>query len=337
MSSPVHLRVVFSEDDARKLSLMSGILASVVQLVHKMKTAFELVQQFRLQYKDPDFGNEYVNLMSIRDRDTLKVVFFACEESSSSISGTLPPCSTSTPLTSPNTSHSSVNPLSSPSEDVFSSDHSFGSADTIILSPAPESRTSSWPPVFIVPNFSYFAEIQLQRANAEFRANSTPLTPPPKLRMDSLEAMAEQIFKYTACPSDSQIEEVAEVLVHVHPCLRERGTRAGHEGWKQYRKTKVANFRTKLCKIGHPEVSVNSLKNKRKGQEKAAANIKKPRKAEVNFLPSLPCGETRESLENERVALLTEVKKRHNEAPASRRKCRRPSSIDVKRLSRTHL
>lgn len=64
MSSPVHLRVVFSEDDARKLSLMSGILASVVQLVHKMKTAFELVQQFRLQYKDPDFGNEYVNLMS---------------------------------------------------------------------------------------------------------------------------------------------------------------------------------------------------------------------------------------------------------------------------------
>ncbi len=96
--------------------------------------------------------------------------------------------------------------------------------------------------------------------------------------------------------------------------MRERSTRAGHEGWIQYLKTKVANYRTKLCKIGHPEVSVNSLKNKRKGQEKAAANIKKPRKAEVNFLPSFPCSETRESLENERVALLTEVKKRHNEA-----------------------
>lgn len=65
---------------------------------------------------------------------------------------------------------------------------------------------------------------------------------------------------------------------------------------------------------GHPEVTVNSLKNKRKGQEKAAANIKKTRKAEVNFLPYFPCGETRESLENERVALLTVVKKRHNEA-----------------------
>ena len=84
--------------------------------------------------------------------------------------------------------------------------------------------------------------------------------------------------------------------------------------WKQYLKTKVANFCTKLCKVGLPEVRVNSLKNKRNGQEKAAANIKKPRKAEVNVLPSFPGGETRESLENERVALLTEVKKRNNEA-----------------------
>ncbi len=116
-----------------------------------------------------------------------------------------------------------------------------------------------WPSLFIVPNFSYFAEIQLQRANAEFRANGTLLTLPPKLRMDIPEVMAEQIFKYTAYPSDSQIEEAAEVLVHVYPCLRERGTCAGHERWKQYLKTKVANFRTKLCKIGHPEVSLNSL------------------------------------------------------------------------------
>lgn len=326
MSSPVHLRVVFAGDDARKLTLLSGIPASVDQLVLEIKTVFGLKQQFRLQYQDSDFGNEYVNLMStseIEDRDTLKVIFFSCEETSLSSPGTPPPRSTSSPIMSPTTSHSSVspgrtsvNPLSSPSfdRDSSSSGHSNGSADTIILDPAPDSRTSSWPPIFFVPRFSYFADIQLQRANADFRANGTLLTPPPKLRMDILEGMAEEIFKYTAYPSDSQIEEAAEVLVHAHPCLRERGTRAGHEGWKQYLKTKVANFRTKLCKIGHPEVSVNSLKNKRKGQGKAAANIKKPRKAEVNFLPSLPSGETRESLEDERVALLTEVKKRNNVA-----------------------
>lgn len=89
------------------------------------------------------------------------------------------------------------------------------------------------------------------------------------LRMDIFKGMAEQIFKYTAYPSDSHIEEAAEVLVHAHPCLREIGTHAGHEGWKQYLKTKVANFHTKLCKLRHPEVSVNSLKNNSKGQEKA--------------------------------------------------------------------
>ncbi|KAI4815536.1 hypothetical protein KUCAC02_005678 [Chaenocephalus aceratus] len=262
-----------------------------------------------LQYKDLDFGNEYFNLESIsdiEDKATVKVVFVSCEETSSSIPETSLPCSTSTPITSPMTCNSSVileltcvNALhtTSPDEDGLSSQHSFGSGDAVILDPAPETRTSSWPPIFLV-----------------FRANGTLLTPSPKLRMDILEGMAEEIFKYTAYPSDSQIEEAATVLVHTYPCLKERGTRAGHEGWKQYLKTKVANFRTKLNNIGHPEVSVNSLKNKRKGQEQAAAHIKKPRKAEVNFLPPLPSGETRDSLEKERVVLLTEVKKRNNDA-----------------------
>ncbi|XP_034082371.1 sterile alpha motif domain-containing protein 3-like isoform X2 [Gymnodraco acuticeps] len=326
MSCPVHLRVVLGVDDARKLTLKSGMPSSVDQLVLEIKTYFGLEQQFRLQYKDLDFGNEYFNLESIsdiEDKATVKVVFVSCEETSSSIPETSLPCSTSTPLTSPMTCNSSViltltsvNALrtTSPDEDGLSSQHSFDSGDAVILDPAPETRTSSWPPIFFVPRFSYFAEFQLQRATADFRANGTLLTPSPKLRMDILEGMAEEIFKCTAYPSDSQIEEAATVLVHTHPCLKERGTRAGHEGWKQYLKTKVANFRTKLNKIGHPEVSVNSLKNKRKGQEQAAANIKKPRKAEVNFLPPLPSGETRDSLEKERVVLLTEVKKRNNDA-----------------------
>ncbi|XP_074528600.1 uncharacterized protein LOC141791837 [Halichoeres trimaculatus] len=325
MSGPAYLRIVCGGDDARKLTLMSGIPSSVDQLVLEIKTAFGLTQPFRLQYKDTDFDNEYVNVTStseIKDRDTLKVIYFSCEETSPSTPGT-PPFSASTPLTSPTSPRSSVasgstsaDPLSSPLfyQDGGSSEHSMSSADTIILDPAPESRTCSWPPVFIVPRFSYCAEIQLQRANAECKATGTLLVPSPKLRMDILEGMAEEIFKYTAYPSDSQIEEAAEMLVHYHPCLKERGTRAGHEGWKQYLKTKVANFRTKLHRIGHPEVSVNSLKNKRKGQEKAAANIKKPRKAEVNFLPSFPSGETQESLEDERIALLTEVKKKNNDA-----------------------
>lgn len=92
-----------------------------------------------------------------------------------------------------------------------SSEHSFGSADTIILDPVPESRTSSWSPIFFEPRFSYLAEIQLQAENG------TLLSPSPKLRMDILEGMAEAMFKYTAYPNDSQIEDAVAVPVHTHP------------------------------------------------------------------------------------------------------------------------
>lgn len=75
MSSPVHLRIIFGDDDARKRTFTSGMPASVDQLVCEIKTAFGLTEQFRLQYKDADFGDEYCNLTStteIKDRDTLK-------------------------------------------------------------------------------------------------------------------------------------------------------------------------------------------------------------------------------------------------------------------------
>lgn len=47
-------------------------------LVLEIMTVFGVKKKFRLQYKDKDFGNEYMNLMStsqIEDRDTLKVIF----------------------------------------------------------------------------------------------------------------------------------------------------------------------------------------------------------------------------------------------------------------------
>ncbi|KAI5611808.1 sterile alpha motif domain-containing protein 3-like, partial [Silurus asotus] len=141
----------------------------------------------------------------------------------------------------------------------------------------------------------------------------TLLSLTPKLRSDVLEGIAEEIIKYIAYPKDNQFKKVAEALIQTHPCLREKGTRTGCCGWKHYIKVKMMNFRTKLGRAGHPEVTVNSLKNKQIGQEKPAANIKKPRRAEVNFCPNHPRGETNDSLEVERVALLTEVKKKNNE------------------------
>ena len=84
-------------------------------------------------------------------------------------------------------------------------------------------------------------------------------------------------------------------------------------------KYKMQNYRTKLGRLGHPEIRVNSLKHKRKGQGKTAASIKKPRKAEINYIPLHPKGETAKSLEDERIALLSEVQKRNNEVVIKRK------------------
>ncbi|XP_052427891.1 uncharacterized protein LOC128021448 isoform X2 [Carassius gibelio] len=314
MAGPVSFRVLFgSEDDARKLTIKSGIPSSVDELSFEIKTFFGVTEQFRLQYKDVDFGNEFMNLLSIsdiQDRSTLKVVYLPCEATTSTISSapsTKDNCST-IPVTPSNIScsSSSQEPSDSASADSCSSN------DTVILS-SPDSRSCTWPKDFVVPRFSYCAEMQLQKGNDEFNASGTLLSLTPKLRSDILEGIAEEIIKYTAYPKDNQFEKVAEALIKTHPCLREKGTRTGCCGWKHYIKIKMMNFRTKLGRAGHPEVTVNSLKNKQKGQGKPAANIKKPRRAEVNFCPNHPRGETNDSLEVERVALLTEVKKKNNE------------------------
>ncbi|XP_035997198.1 uncharacterized protein LOC118564170 [Fundulus heteroclitus] len=78
---------------------------------------------------------------------------------------------------------------------------------------------------------------------------------------------------------------------------------------------------------GIPEVAINSLKNKRSGQQSPAANIKKARKGDVNFCPNIPSGETKDSLEMERVALLTEVKKKKRDENLIKAKMQRTFSL----------
>ncbi|KAM9468193.1 uncharacterized protein Hap1MRO34_014856 isoform 2-T3 [Clarias gariepinus] len=310
MTGPVSFRVLFGgEDDARKLTVASGMPKSVDELAREITTYFGLTEQVRLQYRDVEFGNEFLNLSSIsdiQDRSTLKVIYFPCESTSSVMS--LASLTEDTCFTFPVTlsSFSSQEPNDSSSVDSSSTN------ETVILS-SPESRSCTWPEVFVVPRFSYCAEMQLQKGNSDFSVNGTVLSLTPKIRSDILEGLAEEIIKYTAYPRDDQFEKVAEALIQTHPCLHEKGTPTGYSGWKHYIKIKMMNFRTKLGRAGHPEVTVNSLKHKQKGQGKPAANIKKPRKAEVNFCPNHPRGETPNSLEAERAAILTEVKKQNNE------------------------
>lgn len=56
----------------------------------------------------------------------------------------------------------------------------------------------------------------------------------------------------------------------------------------------------------------NALKRKTPTDQRSAKMWKKPRKAEVNYLPPYPAGQDEESQEQERIQLLTEVGKRDN-------------------------
>ncbi|KAL6479319.1 hypothetical protein MHYP_G00127520 [Metynnis hypsauchen] len=55
------------------------------------------------------------------------------------------------------------------------------------------------------------------------------------------------------------------------------------------------------------------LCNKHPNDRKSAKNVKKPRRAEVNYLPPYPVGEDVQSLEKEREELISESKKKNNE------------------------
>ncbi len=289
MAAPVKLRIVFGANNAEKLTIESGMPKSVEDLSNEIKRQFDIEGDIRLQYMDSDFDNNFVNLnqiSDIQDKSTVKVI----------------------PL-------SDASDVSQGCSNQSGEDTSSSSNDTIILS-SPDSATarSQWPKEFKIPTFPYDVEMQLQSANQAFMSSRVLLNPSHKLKSDILESLAEQIIKFKAYPSNLEIESVAEALIKAHPCLREQGSSSGYYGWKISLKYKMANYRTKLRNLGCPEMSINSLKNKPADKCQPAYNIKKPRKAEVNFCPPYPAGETQDSLEGERVSLLSEVKKRHNNA-----------------------
>ncbi|KAL3045323.1 hypothetical protein OYC64_013567 [Pagothenia borchgrevinki] len=78
MAGRAVLRIIFADQsDSRKLTLDSGIPATVEELHTFVKTSLQLKEDFRLQYMDVDF-NEFMNLTSvseIQDKSTLKVIY----------------------------------------------------------------------------------------------------------------------------------------------------------------------------------------------------------------------------------------------------------------------
>lgn len=93
-----------------------------------------------------------------------------------------------------------------------------------------------------------------------------------------------------------------------YPCLNEPGPFNGTNGWRQSLKYKCGNYRTKRKALGSPELLVNCLKNE--SEEKISAkNVKNLTRAELNYLPSHPPGETDDTLENLKLHKIATKKK----------------------------
>lgn len=297
MSTPAKLRIILGEDNCVKLTLPSGIPDSVDSLKFEIQKQCGIEGEFRLQYMDNDF-DQFMNLNSttdVEDKGTVKVII---------------PRNTQAPSHTPCTPFQGMDD-SSADTDILSSSESTTSTST--SSPASSLRCQGWPRSFPVPPFSYEVEMQLSKANQEFLAEGKRLNPSFKVRSDILQALASEIMKYTTgYPTSAQLDDVAEALIIKHPCLKEQGSVSGFYGWKISLKYKMGNYRTKLRSLGCQEMSINSMKNRQPSNSSSPNQVKKPRRAEVNFCPQYPAGEDKESLEKERVELLSEVKKRGN-------------------------
>uniref|UniRef100_A0A3P8TP41 PB1 domain-containing protein n=1 Tax=Amphiprion percula TaxID=161767 RepID=A0A3P8TP41_AMPPE len=289
------LRVILGVDNASKLTLPTGIPDSMEDLKQEITRQFNLSGNFRLQYRDKDFDNEFVNLSTtaeLADKSTIKIIYM--------------------PGGSGTSTHRSA-----PHQRLDFDSSSSSLADTDILS-SPESTSSGssfrsqlWPQTFPIHQFSYEVEIQLEKANHAFHNSGTFLNPSTKLKSDILEGLASEMIKYKMYSLNEDFDHVALALITKHPCLKEQGSVSGHYGWKISLKYKMANYRTRLRNIGCPELSINAAKEKRGTTCKGPNQVKKPRKAEVNYCPDYPIGETKASLELERQTLLLEVKKKN--------------------------
>ncbi|KAK7918883.1 hypothetical protein WMY93_010167 [Mugilogobius chulae] len=123
--------------------------------------------------------------------------------------------------------------------------------------------------------------------------------------------MATAIMNYKPYPTEKNIAMAAEALVTAHPCLKEKSSECGWYGWKWSLQYKMGNLRTKLARAGCLEVSVNSGRRSHNNPDKDHPhhNIKKARRAEVNYLPNFPKGQDATTLENVRLQIMQEVER----------------------------
>lgn len=279
-------RVIMSPQNIQKVRL-DPVPDSVDDLKLELKSKLQLKDRFDLQYEDEDF-HDFCNLTCVadlpKDKVTLKVIFTPLPDtlSESGIDTAILRESSSTPSTT------------SPS---------------INSEPSP-ARSQPWPTNFPIPVFTYDVELRLRQGNEAFRMDGALLSVPRDMKIEILEKLAETIYSYKAYPRNEEIDSVAAALIEKHPCLKEASSTSGWYGWKISLKFKMGNYRQKLRDAGCQELQVNSEK-RGLGETRGKRNkVKKPRRCETNFLPDLPQGKDRESLEKKRERIAVEMRKR---------------------------
>ncbi|XP_060785152.1 uncharacterized protein LOC132891510 isoform X2 [Neoarius graeffei] len=269
-SLPMLLRVEQPDQAPRKLKL-GARPDSVDSLIRILKHELDLDLDVDLLYEDPDSDGKLTALTDINELPQKAVVHITFSQDSSSV------------------------------------------ASTVLLSDvsSPE-RLSRWPPgPFPIPMFSFDVELKLRDGNAEYENKNTYLNLTRDLKHSILESMASTIYGFKAYPSDKEISMAAEALVAKHPCLTQPGAEKGWNGWKNSIKFKMGNYRNKMRRAGCQEVAVNSGKRSRSHPEKepSHSNIKRPKRAELNFLPNFPKGKDPSQLEEMRQTIVDECKK----------------------------
>ncbi|XP_028281977.1 uncharacterized protein LOC114448919 isoform X2 [Parambassis ranga] len=305
MATPAKLRIIMGENDIHKLLLPSGIPGTLQELLCIIQETFCIPGEFTVMSEDADFGGQFFTLSSIEevvDRGTLKIV-----QAQAPVILNLPS------VEEADVDHSLTGQTFERCSSIPSGSHA-----NIILSPSDGSdmcgRSQPWPAKFQVPAFSYVVNRMLEAGNLAYQKDGTLLNN-PRLISSVLEKLAEEIFRYTAYPTGVQVLAVVEALMEKYPCLKEPGSFNGLYGWQQRIKYKMGNYRAKLrCRqLACPELEVNTRKRLSSNENGRTKGIKRPKKAEVNYLPPLPFGDTVDTLEQERQDLLKEATKKNND------------------------
>lgn len=268
------LHVILTEHDIRRITI-ENFPDTVDDLHLTLKEKLGLEGDLILQFQDPMFDNELCNLSSMselpKDRATLKVH--------------------SQPVPDFN-SESTLDTASLPSSEE---------------SPGPSAkRPRHLPQPFEIPKFTFDVELRLKQGNEAFLKDGTLLDILKDMKSDILEKLAEAIYVHSPYPTHEEYDLVAQALINKHPCLREPGSACGWYCWKFSLRFKMGNFRQKLRVAGCPEVKINSRSSCESGQK----TLKRAKKSEVNFLPDLPQRQTPYSLDEERTAMVAEMKKK---------------------------